>query len=160
MIWSKISYKNLIDSNFQKLPLVIHFSARSWKPCPNGGPLERKLVIAPWPTHPSLAAFIIIISTLWLFLARREPPFMVLGPYATAFCLSVLSIRHGFHERSVKCDSKGNFWKLESIRFLLLIFLNIINVSYIWKMNAKSRMFWEIPRNTLIWPKSAEKTVF
>ena len=23
-------------------------------------------------------------------------------------------------------------------------------------MNAKSRIFWEIPRNTLIWPKSAE----
>ena len=30
------------------------------------------------PAHPSLAAFIIIISTLWLFSARREPPFMVL----------------------------------------------------------------------------------
>ena len=26
-------------------------------------------------------------------------------------------------------------------------------------MNAKSRIFWEIPRNTLIWPKSAEKGV-
>ena len=29
------------------------------------------------PAHPSLAAFIIIISTLQLFSARREPPFMV-----------------------------------------------------------------------------------
>ena len=26
-------------------------------------------------------------------------------------------------------------------------------------MNAKSRIFWEIPRNTLFWPKSAEKGV-
>ena len=32
---------------------------------------------APGPAHPSLAAFIIIISTLRLFSARREPPFMV-----------------------------------------------------------------------------------
>ena len=26
-------------------------------------------------------------------------------------------------------------------------------------MNAKSRIFWAIPRNTLIWPKSMEKGV-
>ena len=32
---------------------------------------------APGPANPSLAAFIIIISTLRLFSARREPPFMV-----------------------------------------------------------------------------------
>merc|ERR1711867_244277 len=32
---------------------------------------------APGPVHPSLAAFIIIISTLRLFSARRQPPFMV-----------------------------------------------------------------------------------
>ena len=25
---------------------------------------------------------------------------------------------HGFHDDSVKSDSEGNFWKLESIRFL------------------------------------------
>ena len=35
MISRKISCKNLIDSNFQKLPLLLHFSARSWKPCHN-----------------------------------------------------------------------------------------------------------------------------
>merc|ERR1712240_884644 len=34
---------------------------------------------APSPAHPSLAAFIIIISTLQLFSARRQPPFMVLN---------------------------------------------------------------------------------
>ena len=63
---------------------------------------------------------------------------------------------HGFREDLIKCDSKGNFWKLESIGFLQLILLNIIDESCIWKMNAKSLIFWEIPRNTLIWPKSAE----
>ena len=35
MILRKISYKNLIDSNFQKLSLLLQFSARSWKPCRN-----------------------------------------------------------------------------------------------------------------------------
>ena len=43
--------------------------------------------------HPSFAAFIIIIiSTLWLFSARREPPFMV--PSEILICL--LAIRIGF----------------------------------------------------------------
>ena len=37
---------------------------------------------APDPSHPSFAAFI-IISTLRLFLARREPPFMVISENAT-----------------------------------------------------------------------------
>ena len=46
---------------------------------------------APAPTNPSLAAFI-IISTLWLFSARREPPFMV--PSEILICL--LAIRIGF----------------------------------------------------------------
>merc|ERR1711989_192880 len=32
---------------------------------------------APGPAHPSLAAFIIIISTLRLFSAQQQPPFMV-----------------------------------------------------------------------------------
>ena len=33
MILRLIYYKNMIDSNFQKLPLMLHFSASSWKPC-------------------------------------------------------------------------------------------------------------------------------
>ena len=51
--------------------------ARSW-----GAPdltlllVQPCFFLAPAPAHPSLAAFI-IISTLWLFSARREPPFMV-----------------------------------------------------------------------------------
>ena len=34
MILKLIYYKNVIDSNFQKLSLVLHFSASSWKRCP------------------------------------------------------------------------------------------------------------------------------
>ena len=40
--WLLISYKNLIDSNFQKLPLLSHFSEYSWKPCHNQSYLERR----------------------------------------------------------------------------------------------------------------------
>ena len=46
---------------------------------------------APAPAHPSLTAFI-IISTLQLFSARREPPFMVLYTSVVAVDYSAVSI--------------------------------------------------------------------
>ena len=46
---------------------------------------------APDPAHPSFAAFI-IISTLRLFSARREPPFMVSHPVLSFFPSTYLSL--------------------------------------------------------------------
>ena len=44
---------------------------------------------APDPAHPSFAAFI-IISTLRLFSARREPPFMVQTPLKKVYQIQAL----------------------------------------------------------------------
>ena len=65
---------------------------------------------APGPANPSLAAFIIIISTLQLFLARREPPFMVYSwcihhLWNASSCTSILSFKGILQQyyRSVVC---------------------------------------------------------
>ena len=69
---------------------------------------------APDPAHPSFAAFI-IISTLRLFSARREPPFMVLHPKLPYFATITCARYYPPYEISPKSDEKhrsSNFWIL------------------------------------------------
>ena len=81
--WAVFSSSYLLPSSCPALALFLPDSALPYSAlllpcsCPLHASAPLLLYSSPAPFHTSLAAFVIIISTLRLFSVRREPPYMV-----------------------------------------------------------------------------------
>ena len=79
MMLSKISYKNPIDSNFQKLPMLSDFTESSWKLCRMQKHLQQRIVVAAVFPFPSLFHLIeywriggVTLMIAWMTMSRKR----------------------------------------------------------------------------------------